>query len=257
MSLTLIGFLASLAAGLMTGAGALPVLFGRTVPRKYGDAMLGFAAGVMLSASYFSLILPGIATGEGLYGSTVAAAFVAAAGIAAGAGAVAALNAVLPHRHFVSGREGVEAGALPKIWLFVFAITIHNFPEGLAVGVGFGDGDIQNGMSLATGIGLQNAPEGMAVAVALRSQGYGRGYAFAVALLTGLIEPVGGFLGVSAVQLSQHMLPPGMTFAAGAMLYIISHEIVPETHRHGHQAAATGGLMIGLILMMLLDVILG
>ncbi|WP_397544273.1 ZIP family metal transporter [Roseovarius salis] len=257
MTLTLMGFLASLAAGLMTAAGALPVLFGRTVPQKYGDTMLGFAAGVMLSASYFSLILPGIEAGERLYGSTVAAAFMAAAGILVGAGAIAALNAVVPHRHFVSGPEGADTTALPKIWLFVFAITIHNFPEGLAVGVGFGGGDIQNGVSLATGIGLQNAPEGLAVAVALRAHGYGAPYAFAVALVTGLIEPVGGLLGVSAVQMSLHVLPPGLTFAAGAMLYIISHEIVPETHRHGHQASATMGLMAGLVLMMLLDVILG
>lgn len=257
MSLTLIGLLASLGAGLMTAVGAIPVLFGRTVSSRLSDTMLGFAAGVMLSASYFSLILPGIDAGEELYGATAPAALVAGLGIAIGAAAVAGLNAILPHRHFQSGPEGADPRALPKIWLFVFAITIHNFPEGLAVGVGFGGGNITNGMSLATGIGLQNAPEGLAVAVALRGQGYGRLHAFLVAMLTGLIEPVGGLLGVSAVQLSQHMLPPGLTFAAGAMLFIISHEIIPETHRRGHQTSATTGLLIGLILMMLLDVILG
>lgn len=257
MSLTLIGFLASLGAGLATGLGALPVLFGRGVSPVHSDVMLGFAAGVMLSASFFSLILPGIAAGEGLYGSTAIAAFVVAAGIAAGAAMVAALDAALPHRHFVSGPEGADPGTLPKIWLFVFAITIHNFPEGLAVGVGFGGGDISRGMSLAIGIGLQNAPEGLAVAVALLGQGYRRAYAFGVALLTGLVEPLGGLLGVGAVQVSQHMLPPGLTFAAGAMLYIISHEIIPETHRRGHQTAATAGLMAGLILMLLLDVTMG
>jgi ZIP family zinc transporter len=257
MDMILIGFLASLAAGLMTGAGALPVLFGKAVPQRASDAMLGFAAGVMLSASYFSLILPGIEEGQALYGSTLAAALVAAAGIGAGAALVALLNAVLPHRHFVTGPEGADPGALPKIWLFIFAITIHNFPEGLAVGVGFGGGDVENGLSLATGIGLQNAPEGLAVAVALRGQGYGRLRAFVIALFTGLIEPVGGLLGVTAVSLSAQMLPPGLTFAAGAMLYIISHEIIPETHRHGHQNSATLGLLIGLVLMMLLDVTLG
>ena len=257
MSLTLIGFLASLGAGLATGLGALPVLFGRSVAPKHSDVLLGFAAGVMLSASFFSLILPGIAAGEGLYGSTVTAAFVVAAGIAAGAAMVAALNAALPHSHFITGPEGTDPGALPKIWLFVFAITIHNIPEGLAVGVGFGGGDIGKGMSLATGIGLQNAPEGLAVAVALLGQGYTRRYAFFVALLTGLVEPLGGLLGVGAVQISQYMLPPGLAFAAGAMLYIISHEIIPETHRRGHQTAATAGLMGGMILMMLLDVIMG
>lgn len=257
MSIILIGVLASLAAGLMTGVGAIPLLFGKTVSRRLSDTMLGFAAGVMLSASYFSLILPGIEAGQEIYGTTTAAAFVAAIGIAAGALLVAGLNAVLPHRHFVTGPEGADPGALPKIWLFVIAITIHNFPEGLAVGAGFGGGDIANGTALATGIGLQNAPEGLAVAVALRGLGYGRLFAFGTALLTGLIEPVGGVLGVAAVQVSEVILPPGLAFAAGAMLYIISHEIIPETHRHGHQNAATTGLMIGLILMMLLDVILG
>uniref|UniRef100_UPI003562309D ZIP family metal transporter n=1 Tax=Actibacterium sp. TaxID=1872125 RepID=UPI003562309D len=144
-----------------------------------------------------------------------------------------------------------------KIWLFVLAITIHNFPEGMAVGVGFGGGDLTNGMSLATGIGLQNAPEGLAVAVALRGQGYGRLKAFGIALATGLIEPVGGLIGVAAVHISTDVLPWGLAFAAGAMVYIISHEIIPETHRGGHQNSATTGLVTGLILMMILDVTLG
>ncbi|MDF0599780.1 ZIP family metal transporter [Psychromarinibacter sp. C21-152] len=257
MSIIWIGILASLGAGLMTGAGAVPVLFGRSVSQRANDAFLGFAAGVMLSASYFSLILPGIEAAEGLYDSVLAAAAIAAAGIALGAVAVAALNAWVPHRHFVAGPEGGDPGKLAKIWLFIIAITIHNFPEGLAVGVGFGGGDVANGMSLATGIGLQNAPEGLAVALALRGQGYSRWRSFGVALATGLVEPVGGALGVTLVHLSQHVLPWGLGFAAGAMLYIISHEIIPETHRSGHQAAATTGLILGLILMMMLDVTLG
>lgn len=253
----LIGTLASLGAGLMTGVGAIPVLFGKTVPRRLNDMMLGFAAGVMVSASYFSLILPGIEAGEALHGSRVAAAMVAAGGIALGAAAVAALNELLPHEHFLAGPEGRDVEKIARIWLFVLAITIHNFPEGLAVGVGFGGGNLENGLSLATGIGLQNAPEGLAVAVALRGQGYSKPFAFIVALLTGLIEPVGGLLGVAAVHASAVVLPWGLTFAAGAMLYIISHEIIPETHRYGHQNAATTGLVIGLILMMVLDVALG
>lgn len=256
-TIILIGMLASLGAGLMTGVGAIPVLFGKTMPRRMNDMMLGFAAGVMISASYFSLILPGIAAAEVQYGSTVAAALVAAAGIALGAAAVAAMNELLPHEHFLAGVEGRDTAHLARIWLFVLAITIHNFPEGLAVGVGFGGGDLANGLSLATGIGLQNAPEGLAVAVALRGQGYLRRQAFLVALATGLIEPVGGVLGVVAVNASAVALPWGLAFAAGAMLYIISHEIIPETHRYGHQNTATAGLIVGLILMMVLDVTLG
>lgn len=258
MSIILIGLLASLGAGLMTGVGALPVLFGGTISARRNDALLGFAAGVMISASFFSLILPGIAAGEALHGSVLAAALIAGAGIALGAGLVALLNEAVPHEHFIAGRQGPdEAAAMAKIWLFVIAITIHNFPEGLAVGIGFGGGDLSNGMSLATGIGLQNAPEGLAVAVALRGQGYGAARAFGVALLTGLVEPLGGLIGVAAIHVSELVLPWGLTFAAGAMLYIISHEIIPETHRRGNENAATGGLIIGLILMMLLDVVLG
>ncbi|SMX44542.1 ZIP family metal transporter [Actibacterium lipolyticum] len=253
----MMGLLASLAAGLMTGVGAIPVLLERKVSRRANDTMLGFAAGVMLSASFFSLILPGIDAAVSIYGNINIAALIAGAGIALGALAVAGLNEALPHEHFIAGPEGADPGALAKIWLFVIAITIHNFPEGMAVGVGFGGGDVTNGMSLATGIGLQNAPEGLAVAVALRGQGYGKLRAFVVALATGLIEPVGGLLGAAMVSVSEVILPWGLSFAAGAMIYIISHEIIPETHRHGHQNAATAGLTIGLILMMILDVTLG
>lgn len=256
MSIVAWGLLASLAAGLMTGFGAIPVLFGRSVPRALNDAFLGFAAGVMLSASYFSLILPGIAAGEAQYGGTVPAALIVAGGIGLGAAVIALLNARLPHEHFVAGPEGGNPGDLARIWLFVFAITIHNFPEGMAVGVGFGGGDVANGISLATGIGLQNAPEGLAVALALRGQGYSRATSFWIALLTGLVEPVGGVLGAALVSVSVYLLPWGLAFAAGAMLYIISHEIIPETHRHGHQKGATTGFVIGLVVMMFLDVVL-
>jgi len=256
MSIIALGLLASLAAGLMTAFGALPVLFGKHISRRGSDMMLGFAAGVMISASFFSLILPGIEAGQEVYGSVTAAAFAAGFGIVLGAALVAWLNATLPHEHFIVGPEGADPGALPKIWLFVIAITIHNFPEGMAVGIGFGGGDVTNGIALATGIGLQNAPEGLAVALALRGQGYSAGRAFWIATLTGLVEPVGGLLGVSLVHVSVYVLPIGLTFAAGAMMYIISHEIIPETHRHGHQNRATTGLIFGLVLMLLLDVIL-
>ncbi len=257
MSIIAWGLLGSLMAGLMTGVGALPVLFGRSISRRASDTLLGFAAGVMLSASFFSLILPGLETAEAQYDSVVASAFVVGAGIALGAIAVALMNEFLPHEHFIEGRQGLEAAALSKIWLFIVAITIHNFPEGMAVGVGFGGGNIENGITLATGIGLQNAPEGLAVAVALRGLNYSKGRSFFIALATGLVEPVGGLIGAAAVSLSVVILPWGLAFAAGAMIYIISHEIIPETHRHGHQNRATTGLTFGMILMMILDVTLG
>ena len=187
-----------------------------------------------------------------------AAAFVAGGGVAMGAGFVAVLNSALPHQHFETGREGgPRAAKLAKIWLFIIAITIHNLPEGLAVGVGFGGEEVSNGVTLAIGIGLQNAPEGLAVAVALLSNGYGRGTSFLIALATGLVEPVGGAIGVLAATASEIALPWALTFAAGAMLYVISHEIIPETHTRGNQNSATTGLLFGLILMMILDVTLG
>jgi ZIP family zinc transporter len=252
----LLGFLGSLAAGAMTAAGAVPVLFGRTPSRRFRDLSLGFAAGVMLAASFFSLIIPALdAAGEDFSGAGPAA--IVCAAILLGMGAVHLMNELLPHEHFRSGREGPEAAALRRIWLFIIAIAIHNFPEGLAVGVGFGAGGFEGGLPLAIGIGLQNAPEGLAVAVALLGEGYSRGRSFAYAGLTGMVEPVGGILGAGVIVVSEPLLPWGLAFAAGAMLYVISAEIIPETHRHGHQQSATTGLVVGLCVMMLLDVWLG
>jgi ZIP family zinc transporter len=251
------GFLGSLAAGLMTAVGALPVLFGRSVSSRANDTLLGFAAGVMLAASFFSLIIPSLDASAELYGEGVVPALIAVAGLVLGVVAIAALNEYVPHEHFVAGREGPRAVELKRIWLFVIAITLHNAPEGLAVGIGFGGGDIGNGVSLATGIGLQNAPEGLAVAVALQAENYSKRFAFTVACLTGLVEPVAGLLGAAAVAAAQPLLPWGLVFAAGAMIYVISHEIIPETHRHGHQSEATAGLTVGLVVMMFLDVTLG
>lgn len=250
----LLGFLGSLVAGLMTALGAVPVLFGKGPSRAVRDMSLGFAAGVMLSASFFSLIIPALETAGQRYGEGAVPAAIAVIGILAGMGCVAILNEVLPHEHFKTGREGPEAASLRRIWLFIAAITIHNFPEGLAVGVGFGAHGLTGGMPLALGIGLQNLPEGLAVAVALLGEGYGKVRAWGIAALTGLIEPVGGLVGAVVITISEPFLPWGLAFAAGAMLYVISHEIIPETHRSGHQNKATLGLAIGLVLMLFLDV---
>ena len=249
----LLGFLASLGAGLLTAAGALPVLMRRTISPGLSDAMLGFAAGVMLAASFFSLILPSLEQASVLYGAGLPAALVATAGVLAGGFFVGVLNEVVPHEHFAQGREGPAALELDRVWLFVAAITIHNLPEGMAVGVGFGGGDTMAGSMLAVGIGLQNAPEGLAVGLALRAVGYSPVQAFLIAAATGLVEPVTGLIGAWGVSFSQIVLPWAMSFAAGAMIYVISHEIIPDTHARGSQRLATVGLMIGLALMMLLD----
>lgn len=252
-----LAFIGSLLAGLMTGVGALPVLAGRLPSERSRDTLLGFAAGVMLAASFFSLIIPALDVAERLYGGGAIPATIAVVGILAGMATIAVLNHSLPHEHFKAGLEGPMAPSLRRVWLFVLAITIHNFPEGLAVGVGFGSGDISRGLPLAIGIGLQNAPEGLAVAVALMGEGYPRMRAFRIALLTGLVEPVGGVIGAAVVSVSELLLPWGLVFAAGAMLYVISHEIIPETHRRGHQDRATAGLAVGLVTMLFLDVWLG
>jgi ZIP family zinc transporter len=251
------GTLASFCAGAMTVVGALPVLFGKTVTVKAQDTLLGFAAGVMLAASFFSLIFPAIGIAEDLYGNVYAAAGIAVAGFVLGVGVIALANEWIPHRHFVQGSQGPAGVPTRQVWLFVAAITIHNFPEGIAVGVGFAGGDTTSATTLAIGIGLQNAPEGLAVAVALLAEGYRRIPSFLIASATALVEPIGGFLGVGAVTLFHPLLPWALTFAAGAMIYVISHEIIPETHTRGYQKQATAGLTLGLALMMFLDVALG
>jgi ZIP family zinc transporter len=209
--------------------------------------MLGFAAGVMLAATAFSLLIPAIEDGG---------AWVAVGGLLLGALVLHLIDRFVPHEHFIRGHEG-PSSRLRKIWLFVIAITIHNFPEGLAVGVGFGGGALGPAIALAIGIGLQNMPEGLAVALPLVGEGYSRRRALLYATLTGLVEPIGGLLGVSLVMLAEPLLPWGLAFAAGAMLFVISDEIIPESHRNGHERLATFGVMIGFAVMMLLDVLLG
>ena len=253
----LLGSLASLAAGSMTVVGAVPALFGPQITPRTEDTLLGFAAGVMLAASFFSLIIPAVETAGEMYDSGLAPAAIAAAGVLLGVVVISVANELIPHQHFVQGKQGPQRAGIGKVWLFVAAITIHNFPEGIAVGVGFAGSDLSNGTTLTIGIGLQNAPEGLAVAVALMAEGNSRGRAFLIAGATALVEPLGGFLGASAVTVFQLLLPWALTFAAGAMIYVISHEIIPETHSRGFQQQATAGLTAGLILMMFLDIAFG
>ena len=254
MSIVAMGILASALAGLATGVGALPAAFFKNVPDKALNTMLGGAAGVMLAATSFSLIIPGIEHGDALWPGY--GVYIVVAGMLFGAVFLDRIDKWLPHEHFFMGREGPDS-RLKKIWLFVIAITIHNFPEGLAVGVGFGSGDVGAGTSLAVGIGLQNMPEGLAVALPLMSLGYSRWTAIGIATLTGLVEPIGGLLGVGAVTAFQPILPFGLAFAAGAMLFVISDEIIPETHSKGKSRLATFGVMVGFVIMMALDNILG
>jgi len=254
MSPISLGIIASTLAGLATGVGALPALFFRDVPDKILNTMLGGAAGVMLAATSFSLIVPGIEYGNQVWPGL--GVYVVVFGMLFGAVFLDRIDKWLPHEHFIKGPEG-PSSSLKRIWLFVIAITIHNFPEGLAVGVGFGTGDIGAGTSLAIGIGLQNMPEGLAVALPLIGLGYTRWQAIGIATLTGLVEPLGGVLGVAAVTFFHPILPFGLAFAAGAMLFVISDEIIPETHSKGKSRLATFGVMVGFVIMMALDNLLG
>lgn len=249
-----VGILASIGAGLMTGVGALPIFLTRNISDKLLDSLLGFAAGVMLAATSFSLIIPSLDYAGGGFKAALITSF----GIFIGALFLDLADKYSPHVHLLDKREeGGASASLKKIWLFIIAITLHNFPEGLAVGVGFGDDNIRNGLSIAMGIGLQNLPEGLAVALALVREKYDVKKAFLIALLTGLVEPIGGFLGLGLVRIFRPILPFTLAFAAGAMLFVISDEIIPETHKGGFEREATYGVIIGFIIMMILDVTLG
>lgn len=251
--------LASFLAGQATTLGALPVFFMRSISQRTQNAFLGFAAGIMLAASFFSLIIPGLHAAAELHGgSETIAAFIVAGAVLLGATTLHLVNRFAPHEHFISGpMSGAERSKLSRIWLFVIAISLHNFPEGLAVGVSFGSPDHAAGYATAFGIGLQNVPEGLAVALSLAAVGYSRLFAFLIAVLTGLIEPLGGFLGIGAISLSSELLPWGLGFAGGAMIWVVSSEIIPETHREHQEGVATFALMVGLCVMMVLDWIFG
>ena len=243
-------------AALATALGTLPVLFSQKLSDRVQDTLLGFGAGVMLAASAFSLVIPGLqaAKASGTFGGSAwAAGGIVGSAILLGGLALLSMDRLLPHEHFIKGREGHSAKKMRRTWLFVFAIALHNLPEGLAIGVGYAGNDALRGAALATGIAIQDVPEGLVVAVALLAAGYKRSFAVALGMATGLVEPLGAVLGAAIVGYSAAMLPWGLGFAAGAMLFVISHEIIPESHRKGHEAFATGGLMVGFVLMMLLD----
>jgi ZIP family zinc transporter len=242
------GIIASLLAGCATGLGALPIFLKDDFSRRTLDLMLGLAAGVMLAASAFSLLVPALDLVVDWVGVITVVSF----GFVLGGLFVHIADKYIPHEHFQKGHDG-PASSMSKIWLLVLAITIHNFPEGLAVGVSFGGGEITAGLSIAVAIGLQNIPEGLAVAAPMVREGYSKRYAAGLALATGLVEPIGGLLGVSIVTVAVFLLPYGLAFAAGAMVFVVGDEMVPESHAAGNARLATWGLMIGFVIMMMLD----
>jgi ZIP family zinc transporter len=255
-SAVLLGGGASLIAGLATGVGALPALALKGIAPRTEDTLLGFAGGIMLAAMAFSLLLPALDIASARTGAPGAGAALVAAGMVLGACALWLIHRFVPHEHFIKGAEGRGLVAVRRMWLFVFAISLHNLPEGLAVGIGV-SGDVsaegRAGLAITLGIAVQNMPEGLVVALALMRERYSRATAILVALATGLIEPVGGLVGAAAVTFIAGLLPWGLAFAAGAMLWVISGEIVPETHRRGFETSATFGLMAGFVAMMVVS----
>ncbi len=253
----LLAFIGGCVAAGATALGTLPALFARRIAQRTQDAMFGFGAGVMLAASAFSLALPGIRAAQASGSGPWHAGLIVGMAILVGAALLLLLDRLVPHEHFIKGPEGMSSQRIKRAWLFVFAICLHNLPEGLAMGVGFAGPDPAGGLALTTGISIQDLPEGLVVAVALMAVGYGRGYAVAIGMASGLIEPVGALVGAAVVVHLPWLLPVGLGFAAGAMLFVVSHEIIPESHRQGHENFATGGLMIGFVMMMVLDTAFG
>jgi ZIP family zinc transporter len=247
----------------VTALGASAVFFFTSVSRTLLDGMLGFAAGVMIAASYWSLLAPSIEMAEG---SGVPGWLPAASGFLLGGAFLYAVDRILPHLHM--GPPSLQAEGLSTTWqrsvLLVLAITMHNIPEGLAVGVAFGAvasglpcASLAGAVTLALGIGLQNFPEGVAVSVPLRRENVSRLRAFWYGQLSGMVEPVAGVIGAVAVVVMQPILPYALAFAAGAMIYVVVEELIPESQAQSITDVATIGCMLGFALMMTLDVALG
>jgi ZIP family zinc transporter len=246
-NLILIGFIASLLAGLSTAVGAIPLIFTSSISDRFLDGALGFSAGVMLAASAFSLLVPAI---------EVAGIGKVVIGLLTGAAFVDIADRLIPHKHIFKGYEGPPS-RLSKISLMILAISIHNFPEGMAVGVSFGGGNVSTGIVVSIAIALQNIPEGMAVAFPMLREGFKKRKAAWFAALSGLVEPLGGLLGISLVSTVEPILPIAMAFAAGAMIFVVSDEMIPESHSRGYERIATFGAVVGFAIMMFLDNLLG
>lgn len=225
----------------------------KNISHKFSDLVLSFAAGVMLAAAVLGLVLPSLDFG-GKYGIITTVL-----GIFAGAFCINILDKIVPHMHKMVGVdiEGHSNTNLDKVLLFVSAIAIHNLPEGIAAGVGFGSGDMSQALMIAGGIALQNIPEGMVIISPMLLAGVSKKKTFLCAALTGLIEVVGTFIGYFAVNLSTAILPFALAFAGGTMLYVVSDEMIPETHSHGCEMGATYALLIGFCVMLISDVLLG
>ncbi len=245
--------LTALGVGGATVIGSILGFAFKKLSHKFSDIVLSFAAGVMLAASILGLILPSLEYG-GKYGLLITVA-----GIFVGAICLNLIDKLVPHLHKLVGsdKEAHHNASLSKVLLFVTAIAIHNLPEGIAAGVGFGSGDISGALIIAGGIALQNIPEGMVIIGPMLAAGVSPRKTFICAMITGLVEVVGTLFGYFAVSISAVVLPFALAFAGGTMLYVISDEMIPETHAHGCERGATYALLVGFCIMLITDVLLG
>ena len=244
----------ALGVGGATVFGALLGFIFKKISHRFSDIVLSFAAGVMLAAAVLGLVLPSLDYG-GRWGLLTTIA-----GIFAGAVCLNLMDKLVPHLHRLAGVEDERHpdATLSKVMLFVAAIAIHNLPEGIAAGVGFGStGNVSQALMIAGGIALQNIPEGMVIIGPMLAAGVTPGRTFCIAAATGLVEIAGTFMGYFAVSVSETILPFALAFAGGTMLYVISDEMIPETHAHGSQRGATYALLTGFCLMLMVDVLLG
>lgn len=245
--------LTALGVGGATVFGALVGFLFKSISHKFSDIVLSFAAGVMLAAAVLGLILPSVEYG-GKYGLLVTVS-----GIFAGAVSLNLIDKLVPHLHKMIGDdiEPHNSTNLNKVLLFVTAIAIHNLPEGIAAGVGFGSGNDAQAILIAGGIALQNIPEGMVIIAPMLASGISAKKTFVLAMITGLVEVAGTFIGYFAVSIATAVLPFALAFAGGTMLYVISDEMIPETHAHGEERGATYALLVGFCVMLVSDVLLG
>ena len=247
----------ALGVGGATALGALLGFLFKKTSHRFNDIVLSFAAGVMLSAAVIGLIIPSLEHGEG--GLSI---LVTVVGIFCGALCLNLIDKLVPHLHKIGGTGTEEAhpentAKLNKILLFVVAIGIHNLPEGIAAGVSFGTGDVGQAITVAGGIALQNIPEGMVIIAPMIAAGMSHKRTLFIALMTGAVEIVGTFIGYFAVNVSTAILPFALAFAGGTMLYVVSDEMIPETHSHGHERGATYALLFGFAFMLVFDFLLG
>lgn len=246
--------LTALGVGGATVIGSIIGFIFKKISHKFSDIVLAFAAGVMLAAAVLGLIIPSVEYG-GKYGLIITVA-----GIFAGAVCLNLIDKLVPHLHRLAGadtEEHKDNEKLSKVLLFVMAIAIHNLPEGIAAGVGFGSGNTSDALLIAGGIALQNIPEGMVIIAPMLAAGIAPKKTFIFAMITGLVEVAGTLLGYFAVSIASAILPFALAFAGGTMLYVISDEMIPETHAHGSERGATYALLAGFCIMLVSDVLLG